>query len=265
MLGTVYERKSEIGVFNAIGLNPTHIFTFFLAEAFVYSLLGAVGGYLIGQILAMGLKETGLVQGVNINFSSMMVVYAIAFTMGLVMLSTIYPGWVATRVAVPSGKRKWSMPDHDSNTMDVVFPFIYGHHLAPGAMVYLHHFFDALSDQSMGDIVAKFEGANEEADEEGKPIRTLTYTVALAPYDLGVTQRVIFTNSYDDHVRSYRMQMRLERISGQETNWVTTNKPFLERLRKYLIRWRNIDPTRQHWYVEQADTLFEKDADVVRG
>lgn len=265
MLGTVYERKSEIAVFNAIGLNPTHIFTFFLAEAFVYSLLGAVGGYLIGQLLAMGLKASDLVTGVNINFSSLMVVYAIAFTMALVMLSTIYPGWVATRVAVPSGKRKWSMPDNDGNSMNVVFPFIYRSHLAPGALVYLHHFFESFSDQSLGDIVAQFEGSTIRNDEDGKPVRTLTYLIALAPYDLGVTQRVTFTSGYDEEVRSYRMHMKVERVSGQETNWVTTNKPFLERMRKYLIRWRNIDPTRQNWYVEQADNLFEKEADVVHG
>ena len=265
MLGTVYERKSEIAVFNAIGLNPTHIFTFFLAEAFVYSLLGAVGGYLIGQLLAIGVKASGLVTGVNINFSSLMVVYAIAFTMALVMLSTIYPGWVATRVAVPSGKRKWSMPDHDGNTMDVVFPFIYRSTLAPGAMVYLQHFFESFSDQSLGDIVAQFDGADEQQDEDGRPIRTLSYSLALAPYDLGVTQKVTFTNSYDEKVRSFRMHMRVERVSGQETNWVATNKPFLERMRKYLIRWRNIDPTRQNWYVEQAENLFEKESHVVHG
>lgn len=106
MLGTVYERKSEIAVYNAIGLNPTHIFMFFLAEALVYSFIGAVGGYLIGQMLTMSIKSLGLIQDININFSSLIVVYAIVFTMLLVLLSTLYPGYVATRLTVPSGKRK---------------------------------------------------------------------------------------------------------------------------------------------------------------
>jgi len=34
------------------------------------------------------------------------------------------------------------------------------------------------------------------------------------------------------------------------------NKPFLERMRKYLIRWRNIDPTRQAWFVKNAVAMF---------
>ncbi len=263
MLSTVYERKSEIAIFNAIGLNPTHIFMFFLAEAFVYSLIGAVGGYLIGQVLAILLQFSGLVTDVSINFSSLIVVYVILFTMGLVMLSTIYPGYMATRSAVPSGKRKWSMPDHDDNNMNVIFPFIYHPNLVRGAIAYLDDFFDRLSGESLGDIVAEFEETKESKDSNGKDVLLIKYKVVLAPYDLGVSQHVSFTAQYDDVVRSYRMHMDIERISGQTVNWVTTNKPFLERMRKYLIRWRNIDPTRQKWFVDQAEDIFKKEKYVV--
>jgi hypothetical protein len=56
MLGAVYERKYEIAIYNAIGLDPTHIFLFFLPEAFVYGVIGSVAGYLVGQLLATALK-----------------------------------------------------------------------------------------------------------------------------------------------------------------------------------------------------------------
>ena len=59
MLGSVYERKAEIAIYNAVGLNPTHIGMFFLAEAFVYSVIGSVGGYLIGQATSILLTKTG--------------------------------------------------------------------------------------------------------------------------------------------------------------------------------------------------------------
>jgi hypothetical protein len=61
------------------------------------------------------------------------------------------------------------------------------------------------------------------------------------------------------------MYMKVERVSGQENNWATTNKPFFERMRKHLIRWRNIDPTRQNHYVNQSEDLFSKEAHVVHG
>jgi len=256
MLGTVYERKSEIAVFNAIGLNPTHIFLFFLAEATVYSFIGSVGGYLIGQVLTVALKSAGMISDVNINFSSLMVVYAILFTMALVILSTIYPGYVATRTAVPSGKRKWSMPDNDGNTMNVVFPFIYQPRLALGVMYYVREFFEPLSEQSSGDLIAELKEADEEKDDAGRPVYSLSYALALAPYDLGVTQKVTFTTRYDEIVQSFRLHMDVERVSGRDTNWVTTNKPFLERMRKLLIRWRNIDPTRQAWFERKAAAMY---------
>ena len=57
--------------------------------------------------------------------------------------------------------------------------------------------------------------------------------------------------------------MDIERVSGGDTNWVTANKPFLERMRKFLIRWRNIDPTRQAWFVKNAAEMFRSGAPPV--
>ncbi|MBN1672000.1 MAG: ABC transporter permease [Kiritimatiellae bacterium] len=258
MLGTVYERKAEIAIFNAIGLNPTHIFMFFLAEAFVYSFIGSVGGYLIGQVLAMLIRAFNLVKGVNINFSSLMVVYAILFTIGLVMLSTIYPGLVATRAAVPSGKRKWSLPSHDGQTMRVVFPFIYQPHLAPGVMYYIYEYFSGQTEESLGDQVATFRDLSRGKDDADRPTFGLVYLLALTPFDLGVTQDVRFDTRYDDVTQSYRLHMTINRISGQDMDWVTTNRPFLEKMRKFLIRWRNIDPTQTKWYVQTGRQLFRR-------
>ena len=94
-----------------------------------------VGGYLIGQVLSIALKRFGLVTDINLNFSSLSVVYVIVFTIGVVLLSTIYPAQAATKTAVPSGKRKWSMPATDGDRMDVTFPFIYQEALVPGVMM----------------------------------------------------------------------------------------------------------------------------------
>jgi len=257
MLGTVYERKSEIAIYNAIGMNPTHIFIFFLAEAFVYSFIGSVGGYLIGQVLAMLLKASGLVQGVNINFSSLIVVYTILFTIGLVLLSTVYPGFVATRTAVPSGKRRWSLPGHDGQRMEVAFPFIYQPRLVPGVMCYLRDFFSRFTEKSFGELIARDEELQAGTDGAGRPTYSLSYAISLAPFDLGVTQRVLFYAHYDEAVSSYRLHTTITRVSGQDTSWATTNKPFLEKLRRLLMRWRNLDTTAHSRYSQSGEELFE--------
>ena len=54
MYGSVYERKNELYVFSAVGLAPNHIRWLFFAEAMVYAVVGAVGGYLLAQALVRG-------------------------------------------------------------------------------------------------------------------------------------------------------------------------------------------------------------------
>ncbi len=262
LLGAVYERKNEIAIYNAIGLNPTHIFLFFLAEALVYSVLGSVGGYLIGQFMAIGLKASGLFTQININFGSRMVMFAILFTIVLVLLSTLYPAWVATRTAVPSGKRSWTMPEHDGQTMSLVFPFVYQSEFAVAVIFYLYEHFSRFSELSLGDMTANFISVEQDSDEQGRDCCRLSFLVALAPFDLGVTQRVTFETRFDDVVGSYRLNLTIDRVSGQDTNWVTTNKPFLNAMRKLLLQWRNIDPTHQHWYGRQGQRLLEAGREV---
>ena len=241
MLGSVFERKSEIAIYNAVGLNPTHITIFFLAEAFVYSVIGSVGGYLVGQATSLVLTRTGIISDINLNFSSLSVVYVIVFTVLVVLLSTLYPSLVASKAAVPSGKRKWSLPEHDGNRMQVIFPFIYDADLVIGLMGYLAEYFARFTEASFGDVIAELERVETGTDEADRPTYGLRYNVALAPFDLGVTQRTVFQARYDDRVQAFRIIMDVTRLSGQDTNWATTNKPFLEHLRTYLLHWRNLD------------------------
>ena len=260
MLGAVFERKHEIAIYNAVGLNPTHIGMFFLAEAFVYSVIGSVGGYLIGQLLSIMLNSYGLVTDINLNFSSLSVVYVIAFTILLVLLSTLYPAVVATKAAVPSGKRIWSLPPHDGHRMTVAYPFIYRRELASGAMAYLAEFFARYTEASLGDMIADCRRRKQSMDALGRPSYELSYHVALAPYDLGVTQDVTIRAAYDDAVGAHRVVMEVERTSGQDSNWVSTNRPFLERTRRYLMHWRALSADQHAAFIQKGSALFRESA-----
>ena len=252
MLGSVYERKKEIAVYNAIGLNPHHIGLFFLAESLVYGVIGSVGGYLIGQLLSLGVNYSGLVKGINFNYSSLSVAYVIILTIVIVLLSTVYPALAAVRTAVPSGKRTWSMPAHKGDIMEIIFPFIYQPKIASGVLAYLKEYFANFTEVSVGDLVARQLAHGRQTDAKGRECFNLEYHVALVPYDLGVTEDLRFDLAYDEYVQSYRLVMKIKRVSGQDTNWLMTNRPFLERLRKYLMRWRNLDLGQQALYVQQS-------------
>ncbi|MDD5708065.1 MAG: FtsX-like permease family protein, partial [Kiritimatiellae bacterium] len=259
MLGSVYERKKEIAVFNAIGLNPHHIGTFFLAESFVYGIIGSVGGYLIGQALSLIIAWTGWIGDLNFNYSSLSVAYVILFTIAIVLLSTLYPAMAATKAAVPSGKRTWSLPPHDGRVMRVRFPFIYQERVAVGVLAYLREYFDRFSEASIGDMIASFQEQAAGRDGAGRAGWTLNYHTALAPFDLGVTQDASFALAFDEQVQAYCLIMTLTRVSGQDSNWVTCNRPFLERLRKYLMRWRNLNAAQQDLYIRHARETLESE------
>ena len=71
-----------------------------------------------------------------------------------------------------------------------------------------------------------------------------------------------FQAAYDETVGSYDIRMNIRRISGQDSNWVTVNKPFLEKLRKYLMHWRNLNQAQHAMYVQQAAQEFASKGDV---
>ncbi|MCD6218897.1 hypothetical protein J7K43_00755, partial [Candidatus Calescamantes bacterium] len=67
MLGSVYERIREISTYSSVGLAPVHIAALFIAEAAVYAVLGAVAGYLLGQVVAKLATTFGFLTGLTLN------------------------------------------------------------------------------------------------------------------------------------------------------------------------------------------------------
>lgn len=259
MLGSVYERNKEIGIFNAIGLNPIHIALFFVAEAIVYGILGGVGGYLIGQVLANIIVYLGVLGGVNLNYSSLTVVYVIMFTILIVILSTLYPAMMAMRTASSSSGRK-KPKQTDDNTLEVAFPYSFTREMAIAVNSYIKEYFDLHMDSSVGDFVATPEGSSRNDEVEGdKLVMTLKYKVALAPYDLGVTQEVIITTVFNEEVGAFMVCANTVRISGMDKNWLATNKPFLNGIRKYLLYWRVLEEQGQKSHMENGFQMFDLD------
>jgi len=274
MLGSVTERRREIGIYNAIGLNPTHVMVFFLAESLVFGVVGAVAGYLIGQILSVALVHFEL-WDLPLNYSSLSVVVVIFLSIATVVASTIFPAAMAARAAVPSGERKWSMPSPDGDEIQITFPFSYDHDHILGACAFLHDFMLQNSEASTGRFLAQFRKAGrlpverpDDAEEEERQseearrgdgaaqVYALVYDVAPAPFDLGVNQVVECYAGYDPRVRAHMFSVHLTRISGQTANWLAVNQPFLEALRKRLLNWRSQRPATQQAYVEKGERLL---------
>ena len=143
MLGAVYERVREIGIYSSVGLAPVHIAFLFLAEACVYAVLGAVIGYLFGQAVATVLVKFGLMGGLTLNYSSMSTVIATIVVMIVVMASTLYPAIKAGRMAVPDIERKWKLPEPDGDLWHFNLPFTVLAEEALGLNIFMKDYFDA--------------------------------------------------------------------------------------------------------------------------
>ena len=267
MLGSVYERVKEIHIFSSIGLAPAHIAMLFIAEAMVYAILGSVAGYLLGQLATKVLVLTGAFQGLYLNFSSVSAVMTTLVVVGVVLLSTLYPARKASEVATPAIDRTWKVPDPDGDNWTIPLPFAVNNEQAVGLCSFLMEWFSAYEEYSIGDFVTQdikseeFEVTMTYLDGKsetlpGYRINTMTW---LAPFDLGVSQKVTIESCPTEMTDVYDLRVIIHRESGDVSNWKRVNHRFLNTLRKQFLIWRTLKQGERDRYMQEAEGNDGKD------
>jgi hypothetical protein len=150
MLGSVYERTREIGIYSSIGLAPIHVAALFIAEATVYAVLGSISGYLIAQSVAKVVTAYNLLPGITLNYSSSSAVISTLIVMATVLLSTLYPAWQASRLSQPDIERRWQMSEPIGDVWRFQFPFTVSGLQPLGVAQFLADFFETHTDTSIG-------------------------------------------------------------------------------------------------------------------
>jgi hypothetical protein len=239
MLGAVYERVKEIHIFSSIGLAPNHIATLFMAESFVYAILGAIFGYLIGQGLAKVITIFGILPGLYLNYSSVSAVASTSVVIGVVLLSTVYPARKASEVATPAVERRWQVPDPVGDKWVIPLPFAVTGDQATALTRFMVEWFEAYEEYSIGDFVTQDVSTHTEDSEYG-----MSYVIQLmawvAPFDLGVSQKVQLKSIPTDMEDVFEIILHLERVSGDVSSWRRVNRRFLNTLRKQFLIWRTL-------------------------
>jgi hypothetical protein len=252
MLGSVFERQREIGIFSAIGLAPNHVAMLFMAESMVYAVIGAIVGYLVGQGTAKIIVALNLLQGLNLNFSSVSAVFSTVLVMAVVLLSTLYPARKASEVATPAIERNWRTPDPVGDHWEIPLPFAVTGDQATGLNGFLSEWFKAYEEYSIGDFVTQNVETSESDAEFGKAyqIRLMTW---LAPFDLGVSQVVILDTIPTEMEDVYELKLTIHRQSGDISNWKRVNRRFLNTLRKQFLIWRTLSTEERERYFAEAE------------
>ncbi len=259
MLGAVYERFREISIYSSVGLAPAHIAMLFIAEACVYAVIGVTLGYILGQGLGKVLIWLNLIQGMNLNYSSISAITSALVVMAVVLMSTIYPARVAARTAVPDTVRRWTPPPPDGDRWDFEFPFMVSEPEVLGMCGFLGNYFNAYSEESIGDFYAEKVGIVSEEGPRG-PEYAVRMLVWLAPFDMGVSQYMQLEFVPSNIPRVYAIEVFIQRISGQDTFWQRINHRFMNRLRKEFLIWHTMDDASRAYHQESALALAKEAA-----
>jgi putative ABC transport system permease protein len=98
MLGSVTERKQEIGVLRAIGYRRRHIVNVILSEALLVSGLGGILGWLAGTGAAVILTPMVTQVDLAVSWDAQLALWAVATAAAVGVISSIYPAARAARL-----------------------------------------------------------------------------------------------------------------------------------------------------------------------
>jgi len=203
----------------------------------------------------MTLSHFGFLAGMNLNYSSLSAISSTLIVMATVLLSTMYPAKKAAAMAVPDVTRKWKLPDPEGDRWVFDFPFTVGGVEIVGMYAYLSRIFESYGEGSTGGFVAEEVELTTTEAAEGRHFR-ITMKTWLAPYDLGISQFVRLDAIPTGEHNIYRIEVTLDRISGDVASWQRINRGFLNVLRKRFLVWRTIDPGEKVRYREQGSSLL---------
>jgi len=265
MRGSVYERRSEIFVYNAVGIAPRYIFFMFFAEAFVYSVTGAMLGYLLSQGTGSFLTLMGWTGGLNMNFTSLATVYASLTIAGAVFLSTWFPARSAMEIAAPAEDAGWKLPEPEGDRMRFMLPFTFDRHDRIAVLGFFARYFEDHGEGSSGAFFAGepvldiAQGAD--AHGGGGAVPEVSVTIWLKPFDLAVSQRLVIQLPTDPETGEYIADVTLTRLSGSVDSWERLNRRFVGRVRRHFLHWRAVTPAiKAEFYTEAAARLQATEA-----
>ena len=259
MMGSVYERFTEIGIYSSVGLAPVHIAFLFMAESCVYAVLGTVSGYLVGQGVAKVLLWGGWLSGFSLNYSSLSTVSSSMLVMAVVVLSTVYPARKASQMAVPDVTRRWRLPEPEGDEWRFDFPFTVGEKDVFGLCVFLVSYFDAYNEESIGIFYTKGAQLRALRTKHGEGY-TIDMDIWLAPLDLGVGQHLRFEALPTGEHNVYTIELYIHRLSGEHVSWKRTNQRLMNVIRKQFLIWRTVTPEAKQKYQERGRRMLAEQA-----
>jgi hypothetical protein len=257
MIASVFERTKEIAIFSSIGLAPNHIAMLFFAESLVYGILGTVFGYFLAQLAAKIIVATGILPSLYLNFSSSSAVMSAGLVMATVIGSTIYPARKASQIAAPAQAEDSMESEPVGDDWRIRLPFSISSSEAAPLTEFLGEWLIAYEGYTIGDFVSADTSIRFASDTY-----IVESTVWVAPYDLGVSQRLNLRASPGQAPGTFVLDLTLTRLGGEAENWSNVNKRFLASIRKQFLTWRTLNSEQRSRYAAVAEARFGATVEV---
>ncbi|MBT7165363.1 MAG: M28 family peptidase [Victivallales bacterium] len=258
MLGSVYERRREIFVYNSVGLSPGNVSSLFLAESAVYAIIGAGLGYLLGQAVARLFQMTGWLPGLTLNYTAGSAVLVTVLTMAIVLLSTVYPARQAFHAATPDAEKEGSDMDDQAvehDRISLFLPFVATPANVGAMQAYMAEYLASIEGVTVGQLA--IDDLSPRLDhQDGHDVPTLAFRAWLAPFDLGTSHdtelRIVFREDRGVH----QIHLTARRYSGDRQNWRRLLPRFVLAIRRQFLMWRVLSTAEIESYRERARTMF---------
>jgi hypothetical protein len=263
MLGTVEERKGEVGMLGAIGLSPRQISFLMFSESTVFSIIGILLGTFAGLLFSNvveGLNAAGIqfLSGLSFNFTSLLSMALAMGTGAVVLVATLIPARKAAALAAPSGMAEWQLPEPDGDgVIRFELPFTLTRGNVVGMVAFFRRFLLNHTESTSEDFNCREVGL-ESLVVEGDPALAVTTDMWLMPYDLDVAQHFRMTLHPGTTPGVYVVGLTLTRFSGSEENWTRTCYRFLNLVRQQFLFWRNLSPEARSEYIEEGARLVSE-------
>lgn len=262
MKGSVYERRDEIFVYNAVGIAPRYVFFMFFAEAAVYVVVGSVLGYLVSQGAGRILTELELTGGMNMTFTSIATIYASLALGAAVFVSTYFPARSAMRIAAPAEESGWHLPEPQDGVLRFRLPFTFNRTERIAILAYFERYLEEHGEGSAERFYAgpPEMGVREQLDAvaDGAYIPNVSATIWLKPFDLAVSQKMTLSVPSDEETGEFIAEITLERLSGTRDAWLRLNAGFVRLVRRHLLHWRVVNESERRAMFAEGRRMLER-------
>lgn len=268
LIGNVHERKREIAVYTSIGLAPRHVGMLFVVEALSLAVLSSVFGYIIAQLIATFGKGSILFSDISLNYSSLASVVSLLLIFATVLVASIYPAMIATRMAMPDVEKGWKLPDPVGDVISLDLPFLFKIEEHHAVMKFIEDFMMEHREAGTGVFVIEdieLTPADEaeldfESDRRFVPAGRcflLQSSVWLAPFDFGIQQRVRIyccpaelekEFKKDDEKEYVKIHLQIQRLTGEVASWHRANRYFVREVRKAILKWYSLTEEERAFY-----------------